>query len=512
MYIYDCLYGKIDFGKVIYDCMLTPEMQRLREIRLGNINSLFLTGSANINRFEHSVGTAYLAKINCEKNFPNIGKREKENFILAGLFHDIANGPFGHSYEYLRKKQGFDPERNLSSVINCDENGAYKKSVSLEPVFLGRNNGVHDVLEKEDIEYIDGIVAGKNSKLSKLISDVIDLDNIDNVFRMAYHMGLKFNAEAPIELAKGMLCIGNEIYFEESSFPYLYEWYNIRTQLYKILLYNPQDFSAKCMLTELMDVVLDNSPEKIKWYNTDYELVMALKSIGEIWIYELVEVKRISDKQVDFLDMFEKGNVKEILKECFDINVPDNMEYNELDRDQKKVQFKAHNTDFVLENSRLYKKRKIRIDVTNIVLRLMMGDLYNCIAIFKSKQTEFESLFLNGKERRRLENACNRYICSEIKNNDINFAFHAIMDKCKTNRQLNINFRSGEVLTIGESTNELLIGVFAKNPKYGLSAGKRISDARRRKYKEVLSSFFESIGLNDIEAIELYSEVSEIGK
>ena len=83
MYIYDCLYGEMDFDKIVYQCMLTPEMQRLREVRLGNINSLFLTGSANINRFEHSVGTAYLAKINVEYNNKQLTKQEKNKLISS---------------------------------------------------------------------------------------------------------------------------------------------------------------------------------------------------------------------------------------------------------------------------------------------------------------------------------------------------------------------------------------------------------------------------------------------
>ena len=66
MYILDPLYGKIEFSQLIYKCMLSPEVQRLREVRLCNINSLCITGSANINRFEHSVGTAYLASINID--------------------------------------------------------------------------------------------------------------------------------------------------------------------------------------------------------------------------------------------------------------------------------------------------------------------------------------------------------------------------------------------------------------------------------------------------------------
>ena len=68
MYIYDALYGKIEFPSLVWKCMLTPEVQRLREVRLCNINSLCITGSANTNRFEHSVGTAFLATLNIKNN------------------------------------------------------------------------------------------------------------------------------------------------------------------------------------------------------------------------------------------------------------------------------------------------------------------------------------------------------------------------------------------------------------------------------------------------------------
>jgi hypothetical protein len=43
------------------DLIEQPEMQRLRDVRLSNINSGTLTGAANISRFEHSIGTALLA-------------------------------------------------------------------------------------------------------------------------------------------------------------------------------------------------------------------------------------------------------------------------------------------------------------------------------------------------------------------------------------------------------------------------------------------------------------------
>ena len=118
MYIYDVLYGKIDFSPMIWKCLFTPEVQRLREVRLCNINSLCITGSSNINRFEHSVGTAFLAQYNVLINRSKYITHEHELdlFIVAALLHDVANGPFGHSYEYLMEKQGFVPEKGLKNI------------------------------------------------------------------------------------------------------------------------------------------------------------------------------------------------------------------------------------------------------------------------------------------------------------------------------------------------------------------------------------------------------------
>ena len=91
MYIWDALYGKIEFSPLVYKCMLSPEVQRLREVRLCNINSLCITGSSNTNRFEHSVGTAYLAAINIEtaaQSHMVRGKEEKEEVVIDALLHD----------------------------------------------------------------------------------------------------------------------------------------------------------------------------------------------------------------------------------------------------------------------------------------------------------------------------------------------------------------------------------------------------------------------------------------
>lgn len=86
--------------------------------------------------------------------------------------------------------------------------------------------------------------------------------------------------------------------------------------------------------------------------------------------------------------------------------------------------------------------------------------------------------------------------------------FHAILDKNKTDRQLDINYLSGEEVIIGDKSNNLLIGIFIKTPKYGLGSGKNISVRKRKELENIIECFLEQIGIGDIESIAMYDEVN----
>lgn len=518
MYIYDCLYGKIDFDKIVYQCILTPEMQRLREVRLGNINSLFLTGSTNINRFEHSVGTAYLAKINAEANLNKCNKKDKTLFILAALFHDLANGPFGHSYEYIQEKKGFVPESNIGSVIRGKKTGSHKKQALLEPIYLGEANGIRKILKKDDIEYINSIVGGENETFSKLISDKIDLDNIDNVFRMAYHMGIEFNKQIPILIAQGLICQNNNVYFENAVIPYLYEWYAIRSKVYQMLLYNPQDFAAKCMLAEAMDFALIKKNEQIKWYFTDNELIQAIRELGEEWIDCRAKVKYIENEKYtiekvdELLTKSELGDelVKDILETCFHISVPDKA-LIKSSRKEEYTEIIFYSTTYIYEKKCLYKQIKTCINPSQIITRMMCGDLYQCVGVYKTTQLECYEIFSDYNSRQEMERDCNAFLNEHIKDKNYIITFHAIIDKNKTNRQINVKTLSNEEINIGKPTNDVLIGIFIKSPSYGMAKGKTLSEERKEQLEKLLMFFLEKKGIHNISSCKLYDEVETLG-
>ena len=160
-YIMDVLYGRIRLPKYMWRILPSPELQRLREVRLCNINSLCLTGGANINRYEHAIGTAHLA-LESLKNWPTLVPQKRQSHIaLAALLHDINSGAFGHSVQYVIDSAGFEHEAvgHMFAAVDRSPGFLYQQA-AFEPVFFGMPKHLHTLLDMETAKAISELVAG----------------------------------------------------------------------------------------------------------------------------------------------------------------------------------------------------------------------------------------------------------------------------------------------------------------------------------------------------------------
>lgn len=544
MYIWDALYGKIEFSPLVYKCMLSPEVQRLREVRLCNINSLCITGSSNTNRFEHSVGTAYLAAINIEaavQKHLKLTKKEKETFIIAALLHDVANGPFGHSYEYIMEKKGFIPEQGLGDVLGDVVStgiGAHKNSSPFETIFFGKLRALTSILNSSQKEEVTQIIAGCHP-LSKLISDSIDLDNIDNVFRMAYHMGLDFRKEAPIKLAESMFIENGSVVFLQEAKTYLEEWYLVRQRVYKFLLLNPQEFAGKYMLTEAMDILFECISQgkaegrDIKWNYTDYQLMEELDLLKEKWLkrktllLENIDAKVVAEikgeeskeEQRILLKEYLEGltltvSIKEKGKtgESNKLLLSENFSY-EIEEDGTAT-IKNRNMDFEISGSKLYKVVNIRYNTSQIISRLMTGDLYQCLMILETPDVSKYGNFLEYSKRITLEDELEAKIRASKDFSRLSIGLHPILDINKTERQLRVLFKDmADPVVIGNTASKkLLIGVFIKNEPYGLRHAKFFLGSKQNKLIDIVTEYFASYFENGAKVVPLYEEADRYGQ
>lgn len=522
--------------------MLSPEVQRLREVRLCNINSLCITGSANTNRFEHSIGTAYLASVNiavCAQKGLKISEKEKETFIIAALLHDVANGPFGHSYEYIVEKQGFVPEKGLGDILSFEGQGANKVAYKFSPIYFGKLKTLNSILDSTQKETISRIIAGEH-ELSNLISSQIDLDNIDNVFRMAYHMGLSFNKEAPLRLAQNMYILNGKVYFKQEAKQYLLEWFEVRKKVYKFLLLNPQEFSGKYMLTEAMEILFEYSPERkqvsdkpaasIEWYYTDYELMTQLKELTEIWLsrktllysnidFPLVqnilkdnnEPQKRLQKYLQSLELFTPIKKKGKSGDSWKLELNDNFKYSV--QNDESILVEDRNMKFIICKEKLYKIVDNKYNPAQIAARLMTGDLYDCLLILETADIKKYPEFLDYSRRINIEAELEARIKQQKEFYRLDVGVHPILDVNKTERQLSITFEDENSPTLigGCSSQKLLIGIFLKNEPYGLSNGKIPLAKSRKKLLEIIITYFASYFEGGAEVVPLYKEADLYG-
>src|SRR3989337_3873439 len=108
--IIDPIYGRVELTEFENLIISTPEMARLRRIQQLGLADIAFPG-ANHTRFEHSVGTLFIAdKI---ANALGLGEEEIVKVRLAALLHDIGHSAFSHVVEsVLKRNPGYQPVLN----------------------------------------------------------------------------------------------------------------------------------------------------------------------------------------------------------------------------------------------------------------------------------------------------------------------------------------------------------------------------------------------------------------
>ncbi len=177
--IRDAVHGDMWFSKEEMELIDTPQMQRLRGIKqLGN-SSLVYPGAVHT-RFEHSLGTCWMAKrileaLRANPTSEQVDAHSKRVIIAAALLHDITHIPFGHTFEDERRIfERHDENRNrLEHYLNSPQMAPLKQQGIYEDVFK--------VLSAEQT---------KKPYLYQIVAGTVCADLLDYLKRDAYFCGL----------------------------------------------------------------------------------------------------------------------------------------------------------------------------------------------------------------------------------------------------------------------------------------------------------------------------------
>lgn len=216
--IRDPLYGPVSLTETENEVIHSNIFERLKGIKQLGLARVYYP-SANHTRFEHCIGTLYVASLMYEKILEEIEllekmdsrivpkrfkgrqiERTRELMRLTALLHDVGHGPFSHTLEeILRMHPNWQPLTNTIRLDSHEKFTSYliKHDPELDKILRSRNLklSINKLLEHRGIPLLGEIIYGD-----------IGADRIDYLLRDTYYAGLGHRPEV-YELIKHLKVI-----------------------------------------------------------------------------------------------------------------------------------------------------------------------------------------------------------------------------------------------------------------------------------------------------------------
>jgi len=277
MFIYDALYGRFAVPEGFDALILTPEVRRLSQVRLLNGLSPTISALSEIRRYSHTLGVLHLSE---QLRLSDFGAAEKRAFQAAVLLHDIGTPPFGHLMEYqLKEMFGWHHEEvpvELFRSRQAPENVAHQ-------IFAGQTTRFKRELGRAGVsrDIVEAILQRKHP-LSTLIFGTLDLDNLDNVARMAHGLGDSSGKSVAETIASNLdVDRAGTLRLSRTLQAYVGKWLALRRFAYETMSFDGPTVGAQAVLWRAIERALSNGLlSRNDWDLSDEELLVRLSEHG----------------------------------------------------------------------------------------------------------------------------------------------------------------------------------------------------------------------------------------
>lgn len=285
--IHDTIYGSIELDEIFSKIIETKEFQRLNMVKQLGFTYLVFPGATH-SRFEHSLGTYYLAREASTRL--GLDSNDVLEVSLAGLLHDVGHSPFSHSLEdsmirmYNKDHldvtvdiiEGKTPENELSDIL-----GSHKKAVVR-------------------------ILKGESGVLSRLISGNGDVDQIDYLARDSHYTGVALGAVDIPRILRVLSIFNGEFCVEEKGLPSVEGLMVARMLMYRTVYRHKTALIASSLANDALEEVNPEFGEFVEWNDCDF--IAELKN-ESFQTYEAIKHRRIPKGVIVKLDEGEFGDL-----------------------------------------------------------------------------------------------------------------------------------------------------------------------------------------------------------
>lgn len=291
--VFDPLYGQFEIPGFLRCFVDTPEFQRLSSVRLLNFESIELSALSEVRRLSHTLGVLHLGSRVATLGFNN---DEIKALLFSILVHDVGTPPFAHTleYEFIRR---YDLNHEEIALMVLD---AKHHTMNLDhQIFRDQSVALAREIEKTGQQHLIRQILGQKHPLSAFIFGDIDLDNIDNVFRMAMMLGRSFDRQAPTQIVANLdVNVEGKKIFPRSKDWLIIEWLECRRHSYRAILDTPRHRQNQAVFSRIVFEALEQDiVSREDWFLTDELLLNRLLSKRELRPF--------------FKDLNRSGNLKE---------------------------------------------------------------------------------------------------------------------------------------------------------------------------------------------------------
>ena len=250
MNIFDPLYGRFELSEIARTLCTLPEVRRLSQVRLLNSITPTLATLSELRRYAHTLGVLHLFSVWKRTNGRRFSGSDVDALEVAIILHDVATPPFGHLFEYVLKELlGWDHESAAVTTLLKDHGPASTG----QQIFAGRTPKVLDHIDRlgVDLDKVKAVLT-KGHILSALIFGVVDFDNLDNVWRMSWALGLGGTVRArDAEVLASCLDVTNSgtLLLRGDGPAILHTWAALRRAVYNVLVFDQATVASQALLT-----------------------------------------------------------------------------------------------------------------------------------------------------------------------------------------------------------------------------------------------------------------------
>jgi HD superfamily phosphohydrolase len=208
-------------------------------------------------------------------------KEELRALTAAILIHDAATPPFAHLLEYyLKDRTEWNHELALPEMLtghHLIENVAHQ-------ILPGEELKFRRLCALSDIDFeIVLQIARKQHPASELLFGSLDFDNLDNVLRMAWALGLGIDSTPFLKIASELaVSLDGEAVLSGELKADVETWAAVRRTIYEILVFDERTVASQAVLTKAIRLLFDSrqTPD-INWARRDRDLLDLLSRSPE---------------------------------------------------------------------------------------------------------------------------------------------------------------------------------------------------------------------------------------